>query len=161
MNYSSSRFVIPSVCLSACLSFSLWHTLTDSRSCVWWAVQWTSLSAGFPSPSAQSRHTPRSADSNMLMSVSQLPSFCCFIPTAADLLHAAGLHQHVFSHLCFSIMHLINAPMQDAITVTMDACMFAEYLWDLSPWLLPCGAVRGWRINSVAGRKRAGNTIYI
>lgn len=131
MNYSSSGAVIPS--LSVSLSHSNTHTHTHSHTHVWWAVQWTFLSAGFPSPSALSRHTLQSVDSNTLMSVSRLPSFCFLLHP--DCSRPPICYQYsmcsCFVFFVFLPPHLIDVLMHNPTTVTMVG-LPEECLWDLT-----------------------------
>ena len=106
------------------LSHTHTHTHTHSHTRVWWAVQWTFLSAGFPSPSALSRHTPQSADSNTLMSVSRLPSLCFPQQTSYKL--------RVVINMCSRapVMHLIlcsNTWYQNC--GKLQVVLRVEYLW--------------------------------
>lgn len=95
---------------SCCNSLSLCHSHTVTLVC-------DELLGGLPSqrgspfsPSAPSRHTPQSADSKRADVCVAASSRFRLIPTAADLPHAPGLYQYVFSRVRFSVMHLIYVP---------------------------------------------------
>lgn len=104
-------------CAAAVLPLLL--SLTDTHTHSHSALRWTFLSAGFPPPSALSRHMLQSADSNTLMSVSRLPSClslhsdCCRLPKCSGSLSVCILV------IVLYIMHLTYFPVYDTTRLTV------------------------------------------